>query len=368
MEVNRCDPFARVRVRFGMVKTLAAYVVGISVVGLLAGCGGNGGGGGGAGQIQAIAGLPSGATTAMIMGATQYQQVGFVEEAGIRYGAIFYGNPSAPLVLKPAQYSDFTLLGTDNQHQVGNGVPVSSPNGMGHALLFSGTADSAVDLHPATFFRTVAWAVSGSQQVGYGSLTDGGPDHPLLWTGTAASVLDLLPAGAEKGHAFAVRNGVQAGSVAAPGAKSHAAIWHGASSSFQDVNPAGFQSSGIAAISDKDYVGSGLPVGALPVGSVSPSHALRWVGTQVIDLHPAGMLASFASATDGKTQVGAYTKDSNTLFRACLWRGSSSSFVDLHALLPPYYYQSQATGVQGKTVYGWALKPDTWVAVTWKLP
>ena len=54
-----------------------------------------------------------------------------------------------------------------------------------------------VDLHPAGFTNSYALGVSGGQQVGYGDHADG-TQHALVWTGTAASVVDLhtfLPAG-----------------------------------------------------------------------------------------------------------------------------------------------------------------------------
>ena len=72
---------------------------------------------------------------------------------------------------------------------------------MSHAVLWTSSAKSAVDLTPAgTPAQTavVATATNGSVQVGYqaGNSTGGG-DHALLWGGTAASAVDLnaaLPA------------------------------------------------------------------------------------------------------------------------------------------------------------------------------
>jgi hypothetical protein len=84
-------------------------------------------------------------------------------------------------------------LSTDGQHQVGDGTLP----GAQHALLWSGTAASAVDLHPtnlAGFDSSTADGVSGSQQVGYASGSGtSGKNHALLWTGTAASAVDLHP-------------------------------------------------------------------------------------------------------------------------------------------------------------------------------
>jgi hypothetical protein len=61
--------------------------------------------------------------------------------------------------------------------------------GNSHALLWSSTAASVVDLNPSGFISSYANGTSGGQQVGYG--TTGGNYHALLWSGTAASAVDL---------------------------------------------------------------------------------------------------------------------------------------------------------------------------------
>jgi hypothetical protein len=77
-------------------------------------------------------------------------------------------------------------------------------------LLWTGTADSAVDLNPTnlpTFNESVAVGTNGRQQVGYGS----GPGFPvvqaLLWNGTANSTVNLhalLPPGFMGSEAFTI--------------------------------------------------------------------------------------------------------------------------------------------------------------------
>jgi hypothetical protein len=58
--------------------------------------------------------------------------------------------------------------------------------------LWTGSADSVVDLHPSGFTQSFAYGVSGGQQVGYGGgAATGFRDHALLWTGSADSVVDL---------------------------------------------------------------------------------------------------------------------------------------------------------------------------------
>jgi hypothetical protein len=58
-----------------------------------------------------------------------------------------------------------------------------------HALLWTGSADSVVDLNPSGFTASEAYGVSGGQQVGVGTI--GGQEHALLWMGSADSVVDL---------------------------------------------------------------------------------------------------------------------------------------------------------------------------------
>lgn len=61
-----------------------------------------------------------------------------------------------------------------------------------HALLWSSTAASVVDLNPSGFTVSYAHGTSGNQQVGmgYGPGT-GSQYHALLWSGTADSAVDL---------------------------------------------------------------------------------------------------------------------------------------------------------------------------------
>ena len=51
-------------------------------------------------------------------------------------------------------------------------------------------AHLVVDLNPSGFTSSGALGVSGGQQVGYGNPTGDGT-HALLWTGSADSVVDL---------------------------------------------------------------------------------------------------------------------------------------------------------------------------------
>src|SRR6516225_4969575 len=67
-----------------------------------------------------------------------------------------------------------------------------------------------IDLHPSGFTDSAAVGVSGGQQVGCGETADS--THALLWTGSADSAVDLHPSGFTNSVANGVSDGQQAGS------------------------------------------------------------------------------------------------------------------------------------------------------------
>jgi hypothetical protein len=78
---------------------------------------------------------------------------------------------------------------------------------LGLALFLTVTAPAsayvAVDLTPAGFGDSTAAGAAVGQQVGTGFEPGlGGGDHALLWSGTAASVIDLNPAGFDRSQAW----------------------------------------------------------------------------------------------------------------------------------------------------------------------
>ena len=84
--------------------------------------------------------------------------------------------------------------------------------GRNRAAMWSGTADSYVDLHPNGALDSVAWGGGDGQQVGSvlsGVLGEG--NHATLWTGSASSRVDLHPAGWASSIAVAARGGQQVG-------------------------------------------------------------------------------------------------------------------------------------------------------------
>jgi hypothetical protein len=176
--------------------------------------------------------------------------------------------------LTPSGFMSAGAAATDGVQQVGQG----STGGESRALLWSGTASSAVDLHPAALgyiYSSGASGVGGGQQVGTGLVRREGPyapirSHALLWTGSPESVVDLHPCGFDESDALAVAAGRQVGVGVIAGTNlTRALLWNGTADSVVDLHaflPAGFWSSKARAIDASGNV----------LGSAD-GHAILWV-------------------------------------------------------------------------------------------
>ncbi len=133
---------------------------------------------------------------------TQQVGYGYGMNTGFFYRALLWSGTAASVVnLNPPGFNETIARGIYGGQQVGQGYG-SATGGNTHALLWSGSAASAIDLNPAGFTSSVAVNCTSSSrwslflprriQVGYGSgPATGGNEHALLWSGTAASVIDL---------------------------------------------------------------------------------------------------------------------------------------------------------------------------------
>ena len=261
------------------------------------------------------------------------------------HAALMTGSGPA-LDLNPTQLGiDISNAYATNGHQqVGDGV---RGNGF-HALLWNGSASSAVDLAPTTLARfvdTEAVDTDGIHQVGTGWITTN-LTHALLWTGTADSAVDLSPTNlgftSASSEALGVDGTNQVGFVQLADGRSHAILWHGTAASAVDLNPAGYTFTQATGVHGNQQVGSGFPIGG-------ESHALLWTGTaaSAIDLQPTQwpqILNSVALATNGTQQIGRgmTSTGSDALL---LWTGTADSAVDLGALLP-----NNLTGADARSI------------------
>ena len=211
--------------------------------------------------------------------------------------------------------------------------------------------DQVTDLTPPLLFAASATATFGTAQGGTGS--DALTTHALLWTGTAASVVDLHPSsGYSDSYLTSMTSGTQGG-YARVGGLLHAVRWSGTSASMVDLHPStGFDGTLVTGIAPGLQVGYGFPT--LMGGN---AHALYWNDSSgsMVDIHPGGTFsASRATATDGTSVVG-FFDDGSSGTRALLWPSLSLPAVDIS---PAGYTQSVASGVHGAYQVGSARYSD----------
>ena len=174
--------------------------------------------------------------------------------------------------------------------------------------------------------ETIAYGVGGGQQVGAGFTTTSNY-NAMLWMGTAASAIDLNPVGFSSSRAFGTNGMQQVGVGSEPGNPVHALIWSGTAESAVDLNPAGALFSVAYGISGNQEVGS------------ADDQAYLWNGTaaSAVDLGPTSfpfITASAAFATDGTQQVGYAADNEDGPYIAFIWSGTAASAIDLQSLLP----------------------------------
>src|SRR5689334_3795447 len=163
-----------------------------------------------------------------------------VPALALGFGAPTFAAPQYTFVdLTPPGWEMGGALAAGGGRQVGFGTQQSGQ--FGHALLWSGSAQSFVDLNPVGFRGSYAYGTDGIQQVGRGLPGAAGADEALLWNGTAASAIDLHPTGWGHSVATGVASGIQVGyaSPQQPFPSDHAVLWRGTAESVVDLHPAG---------------------------------------------------------------------------------------------------------------------------------
>ncbi|MBV8859269.1 MAG: hypothetical protein JOZ02_20215 [Acidobacteria bacterium] len=262
---------------------------------------------------------PAGWNTAVAVGVGGGQQVGTANRqqvCGEKKGAcgsgsytvmqpfLWTGSAASAVNLTPFNlgYGGGNAYGTDGVQQVGAGRQslgfgaYSQP----FAVLWTGTADSAVSLNPANSTESAALAVAGGQQAGYIYSFH----HAAIWAGSAASVVDLHPAGYELSDARATNGVQQAGSgwVASPAQvnRQHALVWSGSAASVVDLDqfmPIGFTQANATGIDAAgNVVGSAVKVSA---DGTPGTHAVMWVPGEAAPNFSQGVALSQSSVAAG---------------------------------------------------------------------
>jgi hypothetical protein len=202
----------------------------------------------------------SGFLNSFATGIAGARQVGYGEKANTNnnyHALLWLGTAGSAVDLNPSGYAGSQAFNTDGTRHVGQARGI--PFGEERAILWTGdTAASAVDLHPANLLSAAglihsgAMGVGGGQQVGYGDNGMGTARHAILWSGTAASAVDLNPTnlpGLNGSSGFATNGIRQVGTAynTANPQSTHAVLWSGTAASAIDLHallPATFQTAG----------------------------------------------------------------------------------------------------------------------------
>lgn len=263
---------------------------------------------------------------------------------------------------------------------------VRGPAAIGLSPAATAAGYTLIDLHPPTGFSlSIAFGISRGKIVGTGYT--GSVYHALLWSGSAGSVVDLHPVspfpcaagyywpsstciGAYTSAADGIDGDQIAGfagvNVQAPNSSSfitnpHRLLWS-SDGSVVSLQPPQLYNSNVAGNIDfPSVIGGGKQagVGQWPTGpSAAANHAFLWSSNaaSAVDLHPSGPAGpgeSGAHGTNGLQQVGyVYV---GVYRKAALWLGTAASYVDLH---PSSALSSEAIGIHGGVQVGYSGEPD----------
>lgn len=296
---------------------------------------------------SAAGAIDLGVGTALAVG--DGQQVGSANNRA----ALWLGSAGSRVDLNPAQWTQSAAAGAGGGRQVGSATRSvvcttkkgQCPGGVRtefHPFMWSGSAASAVDLTPLGlgFGAGRALATDGLQQVGIGFQVIGvnafsGP-FAVVWSGAADSAVNLNPPDASTSQANGVYGGQQVGYGYVP---SRALLWKGSADTKVELHPAGFESSVANATNGVQQVGSGFVVGAS--AGVTHRHALVWSGSaeSAVDLNqflPPGYTDAAANGIDAAGNIVGWASkgpsDVAANVHAVLWKPVASDAVFAQAL------------------------------------
>ncbi|MBA3726058.1 MAG: PEP-CTERM sorting domain-containing protein [Armatimonadetes bacterium] len=259
-------------------------------------------------------------------------------------GSLLWTGPDYDHVyLNAPGFDSWSVTGVGGGKQIGSGYLGGERN---HALMWSGSTGSLVDLHPDGYLATFGRATDGKSQVGAAGIVEGGNiGHALLWRGTAESVVDLHPDGYQSSDAFGVWGDTQVGQLDG----FTPVMWKGTAESMSLLPLPKGEPGGVArAIHGNQIVG----------GAGGP---IIW-DTDTGKFTELGSGTAFD--TNGKQQVGIRQS------HAIVWSGTAESRLDLHQFLPKGFTESEATGIdENGTIVGWgfdsihAVRPLVWTPV-----
>jgi hypothetical protein len=304
-----------------------------------------------------------------VHGGTSGQQVGTLQSTQLgaaNHALLLTGNGSTVVDLHP------TSLPPDSPYYTVPNALVNTPSVayssdgasqagqfINTAVLWTGTQDSMVNLHPAQYNASSALAVRGLQQAGWATTTaaNGGhrgvpqsfyTSHAILWQGSASNFVDLHPAGFDGSAATSLSGGLQAGYGITNNNSTQALMWSGSAGSVVNLHPQAFTSSVANGVNNGLVVGTGtLTKSGKAITSID--HAVLWFGSakSCVDLNPAGFTSSDGMAINNTKQVGygLATDATGTHYHALVWTNTAASVVDLNQFLPAGYTDATALAI-----------------------
>jgi uncharacterized membrane protein len=238
---------------------------------------------------------------------------------GYYHALLWQGATLAWKDINPTGDTASNAYATNGSQIVGSGASSAL-----HALIWPiSNLTHPIDLHPGpNYTSSEAFGLYESREVGYAVTNSSSPtQHAMLWSGSRLTAVDLTPSGVTGAYAYGVGSTYQVGCGAvAPIVASHALLWQGTPASLRDLNPAGFADSCARAVRSGVEVGYGHNASRI-------LNALVWTGTaaSAFDLQsimPSTYLQSEAYAFDSKGDIigsAFYSAPSGTGWHAIMW-------------------------------------------------
>ncbi|MCB9859705.1 MAG: hypothetical protein H6815_04560 [Phycisphaeraceae bacterium] len=279
---------------------------------------------------------------------------------------------------------------------------------MTHASVWSGSAGSWVDYHPAGAESSAILDSASLLQIGYATLNgsasagfwaatptgwtklpspntdesvaqtsiawgspyfagyaafNGSAHHAVLWDFTPpVTLVDIHPAGALESVVHEGNgNGEYVGTATFPtspnSSREEAVMWPTPFAPHVSLHPQGMSASYAYAVSWDGQQGGAVLQSSTTRASLWSGSAASWV-----NLHPSSEHESIVYAARRGYQAGS-TTDLNMLEHAAVWQGDAASWLDLHSFLPANYNESCATTISfsGRLLFigGWARNSAT---------
>lgn len=284
---------------------------------------------------------PPGATSSRAHGVSGIQQVGIATIGGASHASLWTETAESWIDLHPAGAIKSECWDVDRGHQVGAAYyATNTPS----AALWSSTRDSYSNLNPPNAAASILWGVDGDTQAGSVRFDTPG-SHAATWKSTPESVVDLHGSpppslNIRQTEFFGIRDGEMVGYTLITSLDCRGMICTGTELDAVPMPP-----TTPPTLCNVDMTSKGQHVGYISSRFATPKKAMLWAGSPLvpIDLTPPGAQDSWAQGIWRGQQVG-YSRQ-NQGSRAILWNGSPTSTTDLHTFLPNGFTSSNARGI-----------------------